>query len=228
MTIAVPPAGGTLRVALGLATVALAVLFAVQVLTTRSALGVDPALMLTLLVGVSFAASGLYAWGRRPQNPLGRLMVALGLVWLFARCLLFAPHPVTFPLGTWLVDAWIIGLAYFLFAIPTGRIVHRSDTWIVALFVVMAVPLELLRLLTLEPPTGPGNALAFFPDPQLGSLIEMVQRVVGMVAGAAAAVVLTVRLARSSAPARRASLPAVVGAFAMLLTLSLTALSTLR
>ena len=33
---------------------------------------------LKFLVGLAFAGSGLYAWGRRPENRLGPLMTAVG------------------------------------------------------------------------------------------------------------------------------------------------------
>src|SRR3954449_6754408 len=45
----------------------------------------DPAsgaeIAVALLVGWSFAGSGLVAWERRPDNPTGRVMVATGLAW---------------------------------------------------------------------------------------------------------------------------------------------------
>ena len=43
--------------------------------------------LLSLFVGWSFMASGIAAWVRRPENPVGTLMVAIGLMWFVAQLL---------------------------------------------------------------------------------------------------------------------------------------------
>ena len=42
---------------------------------------------LSLLLGWSFLASGIVAWTRRPENHVGALMVAIGLVWFVSQLL---------------------------------------------------------------------------------------------------------------------------------------------
>jgi hypothetical protein len=45
---------------------------------------VDTTTGLRFLIGWAFAGSGLYAWGRRPENRLGPLMTVVGCTYLVA------------------------------------------------------------------------------------------------------------------------------------------------
>ena len=52
--------------------------------------GLDTPNGLKVLIGLAFAASGLYAWGRRPENRLGPLMTIVGCTYLLAQILIQA------------------------------------------------------------------------------------------------------------------------------------------
>jgi hypothetical protein len=63
-----------------------------------------------LLVGWSFIGVGLFAWGRRPDNRVGMLMVATGFAWLMAASG-FSDLPLVFTLGN------LLGSVFFAVAI---------------------------------------------------------------------------------------------------------------
>src|SRR4029453_8314090 len=68
--------------------------------------GVDTTGMLAILVGVAFAASGLYAWGRRPDNRLGPLMTVVGCIYLTWQILVQADTSLLFTVGLLIPAAW--------------------------------------------------------------------------------------------------------------------------
>src|SRR6266540_5386201 len=76
---------------------------------------------LPLAIGVSFIASGLIAWARRPRNPIGPAMVATGYARL-AATLWWSQDPEVFAVGHVLVPAYLAGLIYILLAFPHGRL----------------------------------------------------------------------------------------------------------
>jgi signal transduction histidine kinase len=203
-----------------LAGLVLGVLF-VALASTEDRAAPSLTMLLTLLVGWSFVGCGVYASSRRPDNPLGRLMVVVGLVWLLSRALLAVDSAWLFTVGVWLGDAWAVALVAFLLAFPNGRLRGRSDATILSLFIVVAVPLELAWLLV-WPGDGPGNALAVWPDADLAGHVDTVQRSLSIVAALLLAASLLRRWHRSSAPMRRASTPILAGAAGVLLSSSLT------
>src|SRR3954453_8501208 len=73
------------------------------------------------LVGGSFAACGLVAWRRRPENRTGRLMVATGLSFLAGPLLGQFDGPVMKALALLLGDLWIVLLVVLLLSFPSGR-----------------------------------------------------------------------------------------------------------
>src|SRR3954452_2716192 len=61
-----------------------------------------------LLIGGAFAACGLVAWRRRPENAGGRLMVATGLSFLAGPLLEQFDAPVMQTLALVVGDIWIV------------------------------------------------------------------------------------------------------------------------
>ena len=59
---------------------------------------------LKVVIGWTFAASGLYAWGRRPENRLGPLMTMVGCIYLLAQILIQAHVSHLFTAGIWLSE----------------------------------------------------------------------------------------------------------------------------
>jgi signal transduction histidine kinase len=176
--------------------------------------GVDTTRALAVLVGLSFAGSGLYAWGRRPESRLGPLMTVVGCIYLAWQVLVQAEEPLLFTSGVWLSDAWVFLFVAFLLSFPEGRLATAPDLAIVAMFATVALPLELAWLLVWH---NPMNALAVWPNEAVAERIDWIQR--GVIV--TASVLLAVRLSRrwftaASMPLRRSLAPVLVGAAAIL------------
>src|SRR3954451_16069875 len=109
-----------------------------------------------LLVSGVFAATGLAAWVRRPQNRLGPLMVAFA--WTFMAIVLTKPVvPLLVPLG---LVAFIVSgavLAYIVLAYPSGELRTTTNRALVAFTAVGIGAPRLVRLLATEQmPPGSG------------------------------------------------------------------------
>jgi signal transduction histidine kinase len=110
--------------------------------------------VLTLLVGWSFAFSGLIAWSRRPANFFGALMVAAGLAW-FLRAVVASDDAFVFTLGQ-ILQYLVFGiLVHLLLAYPRGALESRiSRVLVVAAYLEVTV-VQVLYLL-FERPEAPG------------------------------------------------------------------------
>jgi signal transduction histidine kinase len=172
---------------------------------------------LKVLIGWSFAASGLYAWGRRPENRLGPLMTAVGCASLLAHILIQAHSAPLFTAGIWLSDAWVVVFVCFLLAFPHGRLKPGFDVFVIGLFALMAFPLELSWLLFLETGASPENALVVWPNAGVADNIDSAQRALVTVASVVLAITLTRRWIVASPPLRRALVPILVGSVGILL-----------
>ena len=172
---------------------------------------------LKVLVGWSFAGSGLYAWGRRPENRLGPLMTAVGCAYLLAQILMQSSSSALFTAGIWLADAWVVVFVCFLLAFPHGRLKPGFDLFVIGLFAVMAFPLELAWLLFLETGGSPENALVVWPNAGVAGNIDSAQRALVTVASVVLAFTLTRRWLLASPPLRRALVPILVGSVGILL-----------
>jgi predicted cobalt transporter CbtA len=71
-------------------------------------LPVDPVQVVLRLVGASFAACGLVAWRRRPDNRSGLLMTLAGFAVFLAPVLGLLDDPVARTLALWLSDLWLL------------------------------------------------------------------------------------------------------------------------
>jgi hypothetical protein len=95
--------------------------------------GVARASMVAVPIGV-----GLYAWHRRPADPFGRLLVAVGFAW-FLTTLSESSDELLYSIGRtagWVVEA---GLIYLVLSFPTGRLTERIDRrLVVAAFALVA------------------------------------------------------------------------------------------
>jgi hypothetical protein len=166
------------------------------------------------VVGGSFLACGLIAWGRRPDSRSGRLMVATGY------SLMIEPLSARFEsltilnLGEMLEDVWGIPFVWLLLTILTGgRLVSTVDRLVVAAFGLQLV-VELVGHLFLE---QPGNFLLAFPDADVAAAIQEANLWLVTVNCLVTAVVIGVRWREASLPRRRAMLPSVAGIACLLM-----------
>src|SRR5919106_3323620 len=109
------------RVALGLAAVAIGGGASTLVLTEARAGFSEVELAVSVLAGWSFIGSGLLAWTRRPENRTGPLLMLVGLTF-FAGLLNSADHDALNTLGAWVRPLHFVVFAYVLLAFPSGRL----------------------------------------------------------------------------------------------------------
>ena len=185
------------------------------VVVAREGLSYDA--VVSLIAGWSFLASGAVAIERRPENPVGALMLVIGLVWFVSQLLRqwMAPAPLTF--GIWLGDLWLLPLAFLLAGFPLARLAEPIDRLLIGALAIVMIPLELLWLMFLDfdsfGETGvPRNVLMVANEPGLADAVDTLQRVILITALGTLAIVLVRRWRHASTPLRRALMPVLAGA----------------
>ncbi len=211
-----PHAASWLRPALWLLAFAAGATALLMTVAESGVEGVDATRALSVLVGWAFVGSGLYAWGRRPENRLGPLMTLVGYVYLTAQILTQAHAPLLFTSGLWIGDAWVVFFVLFLLTFPNGRLTSTFDLVVISMFALMAVPLELLWLLVFDPGDGK-NVLLAWPSSSVAGHVDSAQRALVVTASVVLAVRLSRRWIHASPPLRRALVPVLVGSAAILL-----------
>ena len=167
------------------------------------------------LLGGSFAACGLIAWHRRPDSRSGPLMAATGAGFFLYPLLSQIQVPAVQTLAFLTTDLWILTFVPLLLTILTGgRMRSKVDWLLVGAFALPLVAMQPIWMLFWE---QPGNLLAIFPDAAIDGAIDKAQRALAAIAAVATATVLAVRWKAASRPRRRAMLPSMAGAFALLL-----------
>lgn len=168
----------------------------------------------TPLIGWAFIGTGLFAWGRRPENRLGALMTAVGFVW-FGSTLIASDSPTLFVIGG-MVNAVPYALfLHLLVAFPSGRLQTRWERFLVGLAyfdTTVMVLLSNLFLDTRDPDvcTGcPTNPLMIADNPTVSGIIVGVQALIGIF-GLTAVAILLVRRWRSASTANRRALAPVL------------------
>jgi signal transduction histidine kinase len=167
------------------------------------------------LVGGSFAACGLVAWRRRPENRSGRLMVATGLSFLAGPLFGQFDAPVMQTLALLLHDLWLVLLVVLLLSFPSGRPLRSAtERGLVGVLVFAYAVLGVPWLLFFD---YPGNLLAVFADADAAQAIDTVQRALVLGASVGTFAVLTRRWWAATPPLRRAMFPSLAGGVSLLL-----------
>jgi PAS domain S-box-containing protein len=196
--------------------------------------------LLLLLTGWSFVATGLFAWARRPENAVGRLMVTVGFV-SFIGALADADASLPFTLGVTLGNASIAVFAHLLLAFPSGRLNTRLQRLLAGALYLNLIGLQILWMLFAdfrvtgcedcvaggihEPAQLAENAFLLQRSDTAASAIEMIQNGAGIVLALAVMAVLVRRWRTASVPARRALTP-VLFSGAVVVVLFLLVLTT--
>jgi signal transduction histidine kinase len=162
-------------------------------------------------------ATGLVAWRHRPDNPVGRLMVALGFAELAHNFFWGAPLPFTV---AELVAFWTLPIAVALFvSFPSGRLGTRFERWFVGSTAVAVIVLSVLSQLNWDPaddgcPQCPRNLLLVVRNRTLWTINSMVGDVFLITILSTVAVLLVRHLRRASGPTRYALRPVLFAAAA--------------
>jgi signal transduction histidine kinase len=166
------------------------------------------------LVGGSFAACGLIAWRRRPDSRSGMLMTATGFLFFVSPLLGQLEDELASTLRILFVDYWIFPFVTLILTLLTsGRLQTRFDRLLVASY---AIPLVLGQVTWMLTDPEEGHLLLTFPDADLAHAIDRGQRGLLVVCSLVTVVVVVARWWATNRPRRRALLPSVAGAFALL------------
>ena len=161
------------------------------------------------LLGGSFAACGLVAWRRRPDNHSGRLMTATGFAFLASALLTQFDSPLLRTTGLLLRNLFLLLLVVILLTFLTGgRLRTRTDRVLVGTVLFDTLILTPLWLMFLE---VDGNLLLVRPDAEIASLVQAARQWLDLPLALAVAAVIAVRWRKASRAGRRALLPSVAG-----------------
>ena len=178
--------------------------------------------MLTLLTGGSFILAGLIARTRRPLNPIGLLLIAVGITWLVGAGLHASNDSLPWTLGVAWMSVPAAFLIHLLLAYPSGRLPSQRDRALVAAGYVLVVVGELLILLFEPDPRAcdecPDNAFLIGDKESAAQIISIAVTFVAVVYLLAVVATIVGRW-RDSSPARRRVLTPVllIGGATMLL-----------
>lgn len=96
-------------------------------------------------LALSYAASGLIAWWRRPANRIGPLMVLTG-VCVIAATLIWSLNPVLHTIGQALDVLPLVMFVHVYLAFPAGRLENRLDRLLVGLGYGAAIGAQLVAM----------------------------------------------------------------------------------
>jgi signal transduction histidine kinase len=179
-----------------------------------------------LVIGWSYIGVGLFAWGRRPDNRVGMLMVATGFVWLTAGAG-FSDIPLVFTLGNIFGTVFFAVAIHLLLAFPSGTLQSRTERLIVggayALTTVCNVPLWLFAdPQSLDGDDCPDNVILIHDSETVVTVTATVLNLVGAGLIAAMVVLLVRRWRRATPPQRRFLVPVYSASVALALLLIAT------
>jgi signal transduction histidine kinase len=201
------------RLLIGLAVLTLAQSsFAVWLIATTDQphdLAID--LVAVLLIGWSFAGTGLFAWWRRPANAVGLLMWLTGFFWFFNVYTLSNAEPV-FVLGFLLANVSYAFVIHLLLTFPEGRLETRLTRAVVAGGYIAVLPMQLVAAFLIDPALNgcdecPDNPLQLTEDPSVYDAYGALQTLVAMVVLAGLVAVLVRRWRAWSSERRKQFAP---------------------
>ena len=167
------------------------------------------------IVGASFAACGLIAWRRRPDNRSGLLMTAAGFALFVTPLLEQIDTPLAHTAALLLPDLWVLFFVPLVLTLLTGgRLRTRADRALIVLLLLNEVVLAPLWLM-FSPQEG--NLLLIVDNPRVADVVNTLQLILFTLVPIATALVLGARFRAASTPGRRALLPGVAGTTCLLL-----------
>ena len=179
---------------------------------------VDPAdhvLLIHVLVGWAFVGSSLLALARHPDNSVGRLLAAVGLLW-FVPLLTFFDSSLAFSLGFVAEGLFWAPLAQLFMSFPSGRLANRFDRGTVVSLYILLPLMNLLTVVFMDFENAgcrgcPANMFLVSDDLALARSMMTVDSLIG----ASFAVIVVFRFVqrwrKSSGPSRRALQPVMWG-----------------
>jgi signal transduction histidine kinase len=160
------------------------------------------------LIGAAFIGTGLLAWLRRPENPFGALMVALGFSYCLS-ALIVTTHSWTFIAGLAVIALPYAILFHILLAFPSGRLAIAGDRRLaVAAYLVATVGWWACMLFQDTARMGlPANPVMIANEPDLFSTLARIRLAAVAALIGVLGVVLVRRWGASTPSQRRALAP---------------------
>jgi signal transduction histidine kinase len=163
------------------------------------------------LVGLAFIGTGLFAWSRRPENRVGKLMVATGFAWS-AVGLEQSNSPLLFSIGMAIGPLYLVFVTWLVLAFPDGRMKTRlADLLLLIGFVDVLVIYEVGVLLDIDTKDMggdvPDNVFAIVHAPGVASAFDTASAAIGAITIATIVGLVVRRRRHATAVARHASAP---------------------
>ena len=167
-----------------------------------------------------FLTTGLIAWRRRPGNPTGRQIMAIGFLETLPVIAIRSTVPWLVAVGHVMAGSGEVVLVYILLAYPWGRLSNRFDRWAVSVLAILFVLVGTVFVLSIGTcpycPAGLGEA----PRSETTSVFQTVESLLYAITVAIALVRIFRRYFVASRPARRVLAPVLFGGVvAILVTL---------
>ena len=212
-----------LRLAVGLLTVAAALLGVVELLAVLAGplrpTWVAYAIPLT---ATAYVGLGVVAWLRRPSSSIGALLIFGGLAWI-ATGFGNTTIPALIALGAIIATMPLAVMVQLLVGFPSGRLTNRSDKVLVIAAYFVAVVLQApLYLFAANPP--PYDALQISDHPGLVDAGIWTQRAMGIAVMAITSALLIRRLGKATPSQRWVLIPLYIYGTAAILFIPLSAI----
>ncbi len=158
-----------------------------------------------------FLTTGLIAWRRRPGNPTGRQIMAIGFLATLPVIAIRSTVPWLVAIGHVMAGSGEVVLVYILLAYPWGRLSNRFDRWAVSVLAIIFVLVGTASVLSIGTcpycPAGLGEA----PRSETTSVFQTVETLSYAIAGTVALMRIFRRYFVASRPARRVLAPVLFG-----------------
>jgi PAS domain S-box-containing protein len=198
-----------LLVASGAIAVAAAAVALVAMLGSRYERPSAVEIAVDLVVAVAFAATGLIAWSRRPENNTGRLLLIVSFTWSLG-LLGTANDAVVSTIGLEGQSLVLAAFVHLVLAYPNGRLATRLERGIVLCGYALAVFANLLILLfEPHPACAKCTTNVFFvaDKPGVGRAVDTATNVAAAILIGLVVVLLVVRYRAATPVARRVFRP---------------------
>jgi signal transduction histidine kinase len=181
-------------------------------------------LALTIPTGLAFVASGIIVRARRPETPMGLLLIAAGLG-CFIGAFRSADDPVLFSLGEALQWLYFGFLVHAVITFPSGRLATTTSRALAAAAYALGT-LMLPTLMFFESDHAetcakcPENLLATAPNEQISAQLHRAHLWIALIVVAAILAYVFRRWATSRAALRRAMTPVFAAFTALMVVLA--------
>jgi hypothetical protein len=137
-----------------------------------------------LVIGWSFIGTGLYAWHRRPNTPIGAMMIGVGLT-SFMGQLAASNIPAIYITGEALATLSIAALVHLMCALPDGKVVGRLRIGSVIGAYFLTTIYSFVALFFFIPTADdcancPSNPIQIWPSTSTFHALEAVQNTLGI------------------------------------------------